>query len=69
MTGPLDDLHELTGRLREAASRLRDDGLSPADAAGLIEECAALAAEAGAELERASRASAGDLPAGQGELL
>jgi hypothetical protein len=69
MTDPLDDLRELTTRLREAAERLRDESLSPDDAAGVIEECGRLAAEAGAELDRRSRATAGEPPAGQGELL
>jgi hypothetical protein len=69
MTDPLDDLQELTDRLRDAAARLRDDTLSAEDAAELIETCARLAAEAGAELDRRSRAAAGDPPSGQGELL
>jgi len=69
MTDPLDDLHELTTRLHEAAERLRDESLSPDDAAELIEACARLAAEAGGELDRRSRAGAGEPPAGQGELL
>jgi hypothetical protein len=69
MTDPLDDLQELTDRLRDAAARLRDDSLSAEDAAELIETCARLAAEAGAELDRRSRAAAGDPPSGQGELL
>jgi hypothetical protein len=29
MTDPLDDLNELTDRLRDAAARLRDSSLSP----------------------------------------
>ena len=69
MTDPLDDLQDLTARLRDAAARLRDDSLSAEDAAELIETCARLAAEAGAELDRRSRAAAGDPPSGQGELL
>jgi hypothetical protein len=69
MTDPLDDLQELTDRLRDAAARLRDDSLSAEDAAELIETCARLAAEAGGELDRRSRAAAGDPPSGQGELL
>jgi hypothetical protein len=69
MTDPLDDLNELTDRLRDAAARLRDASLSPEAAADLIETCARLAAEAGAELDRRSRAAAGEPPAGQGELL
>jgi hypothetical protein len=55
MTADGDTLADLTERLREAAARLRDDALSPEDAAGLIEECARLAAEAGAELDRRAR--------------
>ena len=68
MTDPLDDLQDLTARLRDAAARLRDDSLSAEDAAELIETCARLAAEAGSELDRRSRAAA-EPPAGQGELL
>jgi len=69
MTDPLEDLQELTDRLRSAAASLRDDSLSADDAAALIESCARLAAEAGAELDRRSRAAAGEPAAGQGELL
>ena len=68
MTDPLEDLQELTDRLRQAAASLRDESLSAEDAAALIESCARLAAEAGAELDRRSRA-AGEPPASQGELL
>jgi hypothetical protein len=69
VTDPLDDLNDLTARLREAAARLRDESLSPDEAAELIETCARLAAEAGAELDRRSRDAAGEPATGQGELL
>ena len=69
MTDPLDDLNELTTRLRDAAARLRDESLPADEAAELIESCARLAAEAGAELDRRSRDAAGDATSGQGELL
>jgi hypothetical protein len=55
MTADADQLAELTERLREVAARLRDENLSPEDAAALIDECARLAVEAGAELDRRAR--------------
>ena len=69
MTDPLDELRELTARLRDAAAGLRDDSLSAEEAAELIETCASLAAEAGAELDRRSRDAAAEPSAEQGELL
>lgn len=69
MTDPLDDLRDLTARLRAAAERLRDQSLSPDEAAALVDECAQLAAAAGAELDRRARAAEAEPPPGQGELL
>jgi hypothetical protein len=57
-----DQLGQLTARLREAAARLGDEQLSPEDAAALIQECARLAAEAGAELDRRARPPAEPAP-------
>jgi hypothetical protein len=68
-----DLLDELIARLEGAAEQLRSGELSADAAATLVEECAVLANQAGAELERRMRAglSAGqDTPApGQGSLL
>ncbi len=59
MTDRFADLSELTERLSAAAERLGDQSLDTRQAATLIEECAGLAAEAGAELDRqAQRPSA-----------
>ena len=67
---PLDDLID---RLELAASELRTGDLEPDRAASLVDECARLAADAGAELDRRTRAAdsavqpahAGQLPLGQ----
>lgn len=66
----MTDLERAADELRRAALKLREPGLEPAELSALVEECARLAAEAGAELERLARATAADDPApGQGELL
>jgi hypothetical protein len=57
---PLDQLVE---RLERAAAELRSGELPPERAAALVDECARLAAEAGAELDREVRAA--DAPDGQ----
>jgi hypothetical protein len=54
MTDPID---RITDRLDEAAARLRTGDLEAHEAAGLIDECARLAAEAAAELDRRIRDS------------
>ena len=54
-----NQLDALTAALEEAAGRLRSGELSGEDAAALVERCAELAAEAGAELERLAREQAG----------
>ena len=69
MTSPSDQLDDLCAQLQEAATRLRVDELSPEQAATLVEDCARLAADAGAELERRVRAGGQGPPAGQGELI
>jgi hypothetical protein len=62
-------LDQLVERLERAAEQLRTGDLSPDAAAGLVEDCAALASQASAELERMARASAqGPMP-GQDSLL
>lgn len=53
-------LEELTERLERAAARLRDGELEPEAAAVLVEECARLATEAGAALERRLRPATGE---------
>ena len=62
-------LDELVDRLQRAAEQLRSGELSADAAAGLVEDCAALAGQASAELERLSRASASEPPPGQETLL
>jgi len=67
-----DVLQELTDRLRQAATDLRAEGLEPAAAARLVEDCARLAGEAASELDRRVRASgegSDRVADGQGELL
>jgi hypothetical protein len=66
MTEPLDDL---IARLERAAEQLRSGELSPDAAATLVEDCAALAGQAGAELERRARAEVSEPPPGQDTLL
>jgi hypothetical protein len=65
-TSTLDALVE---RLDRAAEQLRSGDLSPDAAASLVEDCAALAGQAAAELERMSRAAAAEPLPGQDSLL
>lgn len=63
---PPESLERLIERLEHAAATLRSGGLAPDRAAALVDECARVAAEAGAELDRQVRAAdAGPAPAGQ----
>ena len=55
-------LDELVARLEHAAQQLRAGELPPERAAALVDECARIAAEAGAELDR--RVRAGDAAVG-----
>ncbi|HYF27727.1 MAG TPA: hypothetical protein VD931_18440 [Baekduia sp.] len=64
-TAQLDVLVE---RLERAAEQLRTGDLSADAAAAMVEECASLASQASAELERLARADAGPGP-GQDALL
>jgi len=64
-----DTLDDLIGRLERAAEQLRSGELSPDAAATLVEDCAAMAAEAGAELDRRARAAAHEPLPGQDSLL
>jgi exonuclease VII small subunit len=65
----MTDLDRLIDRLERAAEQLRSGELSPDAAATLVEDCAALASEASAELERQARAAAAEVPPGQDQLL
>jgi hypothetical protein len=59
-------LEALVERLELAAAELRSGDLAPERAAALVDDCARLAAEAGAELDREVRAAdVGAGPAGQ----
>ncbi|HEX2104670.1 MAG TPA: hypothetical protein VHF51_13525 [Solirubrobacteraceae bacterium] len=62
-------LDALVERLERAAEQLRTGDLSPDAAAGLVEDCAAVASQASAELDRMARASAQDPIPGQDSLL
>lgn len=64
-----DDLDSLIDRLERAAEQLRSGDLSQDAAASLVEDCAALAGQAGAELERQARAAAVEPRPGQEPLL
>ena len=48
-------LDALTAALQEAADKLRAGELEPDEAAALVERCAEIAADVGAELERIAR--------------
>jgi hypothetical protein len=58
-----DALDAVVAKLERAAAELRSGDLEPARAAALVDECARLAAEAGAELDRAMRAADSGQPA------
>ena len=63
---PPEPLERLIERLEHATATLRAGELSADRAGALVEECARVAAEAGAELDRQARAAdAGPVPAGQ----
>jgi hypothetical protein len=63
---PPDPLERIIERLERASAELRAGDLAPDRAADLVDECARLAAEAGAQLDREVRAAeAGSGPAGQ----
>jgi hypothetical protein len=52
---PPEPLEGLVERLEQTAAALRSGGLEPQTAAELVDECARLAAQAGAELDRLVR--------------
>ena len=63
---PPEPLERLIERLEHAAATLRAGDLSPDRAAALVDECARVAAEAGAELDRQVRAA--DVPVAPGQM-
>jgi hypothetical protein len=60
---PPEALDRIVERLERTAAELRAGELAPERAAALVDECARLAAEAGAELDREVRAA--EAPQGQ----
>ena len=64
-----DELDTLIQQLERAAEQLRSGDLSQDAAASLVEDCAAMAGQAGAELERRARAAAAEPLPGQDSLL
>jgi exonuclease VII small subunit len=54
---PPEALERIVERLERVAAELRSGDLTPERAAALVDECARLAAEAGAELDREVRAA------------
>lgn len=71
MTAPddADTLDDLVARLERAAEQLRSGDLSADAAATVVEDCAALASQASAELERRARDAGRDPLPGQDSLL
>lgn len=67
--GDVTTLDGLVDRLERAAEQLRSGDLTSDAAATLVENCAALAAQASAELERLARAAAHEPIPGQDSLL
>jgi polyhydroxyalkanoate synthesis regulator phasin len=56
----IDPLQHLTEQLEQTAAKLRDGELDPQEAARLVEECARLAGDATAELDRRARSAVDD---------
>jgi hypothetical protein len=65
----VDQLDELITRLERAAEQLRSGELSSDAAAGMVEDCAALATQAASELERLTQDELSAPPPGQDTLL
>lgn len=63
-----DPLHELSFRLHDAATRLRDGELEPDATLALIEECSRIAAEAAERVDLEARAALEPLPDLPGQL-
>jgi hypothetical protein len=69
MTDADATLDDLVGRLERAAEQLRSGDLSADAAATVVEDCAALASQASAELDRRAREAQREPPPGQDTLL
>ena len=67
--GGVERLEDLIARLERAAEQLRSGEVSPDAAATIVEDCAALATQAAAELERLTRAEDPTPAPGQDTLL
>jgi exonuclease VII small subunit len=65
----VEHLDDVIARLERAAEQLRSGELSPDAAATMVEDCAALASQAAAELEQLTRAEATAPAPGQDTLL
>jgi len=65
----VEHLDDLITRLERAAEQLRSGELSPDAAATMVEDCAALATQAAAELEQLTRAEVPSPAPGQDTLL
>jgi hypothetical protein len=65
----VEQLDELIARLGRAAEQLRSGELSPDAAATMVEDCAAVATQAAAELEALTRAEVAAPAPGQDTLL
>jgi hypothetical protein len=65
----LEQIDDLIEQLERAAEQLRSGELSADAAATLVEDCASLATQASAELEREARAEASPVAPGQDSLL
>jgi exonuclease VII small subunit len=64
-----EHLEDLIAQLERAAEQLRSGELSTDAAAGMVEDCAALATQAASELEELIRAERAAPPPGQDTLL
>jgi exonuclease VII small subunit len=65
----VERLDEMITRLERAAEQLRSGELSQDAAAGMVEDCAALATQAASELEQLTRVEAAPPAPGQDPLL
>ncbi len=65
----IERLDDLISQLGRAAEQLRSGELSPDAAATMVEDCAALASQAAAELEQLTRAEVPAPAPGQDRLL
>jgi exonuclease VII small subunit len=65
----VEHLDDVIARLERAAEQLRSGELSPDAAATMVEDCAALATQAAAQLEQLTREEASAPAPGQDTLL